>query len=144
MAKLNNTLIARDAKGKIRRVDMSLNWSDDLHAYILERSSGLFTGKQVIAPIIEIKVGKVKRTVTEQAVLQYNSELKKYLDKGYKNVKDLGIEDLTLEAAEKALPETNTDQNGSLKPMLCKVMDRDKPSQTEKLWLASYKHDGKI
>jgi hypothetical protein len=28
--------------------------------------------------------------------------------------------------------------------MLCKVMDRDKPSQTEKLWLASYKHDGKI
>ena len=82
MAKLNNTLIARDAKGKIRRVDMSLNWSDDLHAYILERSSGLFTGKQVIAPIIEIKVGKVKRTVTEQAVLQYNSELKKYLDTG--------------------------------------------------------------
>ena len=142
MAKLNNTLIARDAKGKIRRVDMSLNWSDDLHAYILERSSGLFTGKQVVAPIIEIKVGKVKRTVTEQAVLQYNSELKKYLDKGYKNVKDLGIEDLTLEAAEKALPETNTDQNGSIKPMLCKVMDRDKPSQTEKLWLASYKHDG--
>ena len=26
--------------------------------------------------------------------------------------------------------------------MLCKVMDRDKTSQTDKQWLASYKHDG--
>jgi hypothetical protein len=89
-------------------------------------------GKQVIAPIIEIHKGKAKRTVTEQATLQYNSELKKYLDKGYKNIKDLGIEYLTLETAEEALPETNNDQNGSIKPMLCKVMDRTKTSQTDK------------
>lgn len=144
MAKFNDTLICRDAKNKCRRVDMSLNWSDALHAYIIERSSGLLDGKQVIAPIIEIHKGKAKRTVTEQATLQYNSELKKYLDKGYKNIKDLGIEHLTLETAEEALPETNTDQNGSIKPMLCKVMDRTKTSQTDKQWLASYKHDGKI
>lgn len=142
MAKFNNTLICRDTKGKCRRVDMSLNWSDDLHAYIIERSSGLLDGKQVIAPIIEIHKGKAKRTVTEQATLQYNSELKKYLDKGYKNIKDLGIESLTLEAAEEALPSENTDQNGSIKPMLCKVMDRTKTSQTDKQWLGSYKHDG--
>ena len=144
MAKFNDTLICRDTKGKCRRVDISLDWSDDLHAYIIERSSGLLDGKQVVAPIIEIHKGKAKRTVTEQATLQYNSELKKYLDKGYKNIKDLDIENLTLEAAEEALPETNTDQNGSIKPMLCKVMDRTKTSQTDKQWLASYKHDGKI
>lgn len=142
MAKFNDTLICRDAKGKCRRVDISLDWSDDLHAYIIERSSGLLDGKQVVAPIIEIHKGKAKRTVTEQATLQYNSELKKYLDKGYKNINDLRIENLTLEAAEEALPETNTDQNGSIKPMLCKVMDRTKISQTDKQWLASYKHDG--
>ena len=142
MAKFNDTLICRDTKGKCRRVDISLDWSDGLHAYIIERSSGLLDGKQVVAPIIEIHKGKAKRTVTEQATLQYNSELKKYLDKGYKNIKDLGIEHLTLETAEEALPETNTDQNGSIKPMLCKVMDRTKTSQTDKQWLASYKHDG--
>lgn len=144
MAKLNDILICRDAKGKIRRVDISLNWSDSLHAYIIERSSGLLNGKQVVAPIIEIHRGKASRTVTEQGILQYNSELKKYLDKGYKKIKDLGITELTMETAENALPNENTDQNGILKPMLCKVMDRDKPSQTDKQWLASYKHDGKI
>ncbi len=144
MANFNNTLICRDAKGKCRRVDISCIWSDPLHAYVIERSSGLINGKQVVAPIIEIKQGKASRTVTEQATLQYNSELKKYLDKGYKSIDDLGIDELTLEAAEEALPETNTDQNGSIKPMLCKVMDRTKTSQTDKQWLASYKHDGKI
>ena len=142
MAKAQDTLICRDAKGKIRRVDISLSWSDDLHAYVIERSSGLLDGKQVIAPVIEIHRGKASRTVTEQGILQYNSELKKYLDKGYKNIKDLGIEELTLESAENALPIDNTDQNGVIKPQLCKVMDRDKSSQTDKQWLASYKHDG--
>ena len=70
--------------------------------------------------------------MTQQATLQYNSELKKYLDKGYKKISDLGIIDLTIEAADKALPVDNTDQSGMIKPMLCKVMDRDKPSQTDK------------
>ena len=92
----------------------------------------MINGKQVIAPPIIIKTGKAQRTVTEQATLQYNSELKKYLDKGYKNIKDLGIEELTLQAAEDALPTENTDQSGMIKPMLCKVMDRTKTSQTDK------------
>ena len=144
MASFKDLLIARDAKGKCRRVDISCDWSDPLHAYVIERSSGLINGKQVIAPPIIIKMGKAQRTVTEQATLQYKSELKKYLDKGYKSIKDLGIVELTLQAAENALPTENTDQSGMVKPMLCKVMDRDKPSQTDKQWLASYKHDGKI
>ena len=142
MANFKDTLICRDAKGKCRRVDIACTWSDPLHAYVIERSSGLINGKQVIAPPIIIKTGKAQRTVTEQATLQYNSELKKYLDKGYKNIKDLGIEELTLQAAEDALPTENTDQSGMIKPMLCKVMDRTKTSQTDKQWLASYKHDG--
>ena len=144
MPKFQDTLICRDAKGKCRRVDMSLSWSDDLHAFILERSSGLIGGKQVIAPIVEIKQGKAKRTVTEQATLQYNSELKKYLDKGYKNIKDLGIPELTLREAEEALPEDNTDQSGMLKPQLCKVFDFENKKMLAKTWLASYKHDGEF
>lgn len=142
MAKLNDTLISRDAKGKIRVIYMNLEWSDDLHAYVLSRETGILGGKITQQPIIEIHRGKAQRTVTEQSVLQYNSELKKYLDKGYKNVKDLGINELTTDAADNALPTDNTDQSGMIKPMLCKVMDRDKSSQTDKQWLASYKHDG--
>ena len=132
MAKLNDTLISRDAKGKIRVIYMNLEWSDDLHAYVLSRETGILGGKITQQPIIEIHRGKAQRTVTEQSVLQYNSELKKYLDKGYKKIKDLGINELTIEAADKALPTDNTDQSGMIKPMLCKVMDRDKSSQTDK------------
>jgi len=142
MIQLNDTVIARDAKGKIRVTKISCEFEESIHAYAIERQSGLLGGKMVIAPIITVDRGKAKRSLDEQALLQYNSELKKYLDKGYKNIKDLGIEHLTLETAEEALPETNTDQNGSIKPMLCKVMDRTKTSQTDKQWLASYKHDG--
>ena len=142
MANLKDTLLCRDAKGKIRVVNISCTWSDDLHAYVLERSSGLLNGKQVVAPIIEIRVGKAKRTVTEQATLQYNSEVKKYLDKGYKRVQDLDIETLTLENAERVLPEDNTDQSGMLKPQLAKVFDFNNQKMVEKTWLASYKHDG--
>ena len=139
---------------------MSLSWSEDLHAYILERSSGLIDGKQVVAPIVEIKQGKAKRTVTEQAELQYNSELKKYLDKGYKNIKLLGINNLTLQNAEEALPEDNTDQSGMLKPhqgnnpsysetinadyIEKSYVDFNNAKMLAKTWLASYKHDGEF
>ena len=142
MAKFNDTLLCRDARKAIRVIYMSLEWSDELHAYVLSRSTGILGKKITQQPIIEIKRGKAQRTVTEQATLQYNSELKKYLDKGYKKIQELGIQELTIENAENALPNENTDQNGVLKPMLCKVMDRDKTSQTDKQWLASYKHDG--
>lgn len=142
MANYKDSVIARDAKGKIRVTNISCTWSDDLHAYVIERESGILGGKMVKAPVLVIQRGKAQRTVTEQSKLEYFSNLKKYLDKGYKNVKDLGIEELTLEAAEEALPNANTDQNGSIKPQLCKVMDRTKSSQTDKQWLASYKHDG--
>ncbi len=142
MISLNDTAITRDAKSKIRVIRISCNWSEKLNAYIIERSSGLLDGKQIVAPIITIDRGKVKRTIDQQAELQYNSELKKYLDKGYKNIKDLGINDLTLQAAEEALPSNNTDQNGALKPQLCKILDKTNKKLTDKQWLGSYKHDG--
>ena len=142
MANYKDSVIARDAKGKIRVTNISCTWSDDLHAYVIERESGILGGKMVKAPVLVIQRGKAQRTVTEQSKLEYFSNLKKYLDKGYKNIKDLGIEELTLEAAEEALPNENTDQNGSIKPQLCKVMDRTKSSQTDKQWLGSFKHDG--
>jgi len=98
--------------------------------------------KKVVAPDIEILKGKVKRTIDEQCELEFNSNFKKYLDKGYKDIKDLDIEELTLENAEKALPSEKTDQNGAKKVMLCKVLDKENKNLTEKEWYGSYKHDG--
>lgn len=142
MISLNDIAITRDAKSKIRVIRISCNWSEELHAYIIERSSGLLDGKQVIAPIITIDHGKAKRTIDQQAELQYNSELKKYLDKGYKNIKDLGIDNLTLASAEEALPDEATNQDGILKPMLAKKYQDASPKLLENEWYASRKING--
>lgn len=142
MSKFHDKLITRDTRGSIRYIDISCDWSDDLHAYVIDRKTGLLGKKITQQPFIEIKRGKAQRTVTEQATLQYNSEVKKYLDKGYKRIQDLGISELTLDAAENALPSENTDQNGVLKPQLCKILDKTNNKLTNKFWLASYKHDG--
>ena len=67
----------------------------------------------------------------EQLELQYNSEKKKYLDKGYKDVADLGLDDLTEEACKKALGENKTNQDGVLKPMLAKQYQDVNPKLLE-------------
>lgn len=64
--------------------------------------------------------------------LEFNSNVKKYLDKGYKDVEELNISKLTLEAAEEALPIEKVDQNGAKKVMLCKLLDKDNKKLTEK------------
>lgn len=91
-------------------------------------------------PTIVVKP-KVKRNHEEQCELEFNSHVKKYLDKGYKTIQSLGHE--TLETfTEKDLPEVNTNQNGVKKPMLCKVYDPDDSKSQNIKWLASKKHDG--
>lgn len=142
MDQFKDTLITLDTTGKVRVVYLESEWNNDLQAYCIVRRSGCLGGKLVTAPTIVIDHGKVRRSIHEQNSLQYNSELKKYLDKGYKNIKDLGITDLTIDSAKEALGDVKTDQNGSMKPMLCKVLDKSNKKQTEKTWLASYKHDG--
>ena len=141
MEKLEKWAISRDTKGKIRMVHIWTSETPD-STYIIHRESGLLDGKKVIAPEVEITKGKVKRTIEEQTLLEFNSNYKKYLDKGYKDIKDIGIENLTIESAQEALGETLTDANGALKPMLCKLLDKDNTKLTEKEWYGSYKHDG--
>ena len=38
---VKDTLITRDSKGKIRVVNISYSWNVNLHAYVIERESGL-------------------------------------------------------------------------------------------------------
>jgi hypothetical protein len=93
--------------------------------------SGLIDGKLVTSPDLIVSEGKVKRNLDEQLTLEFNSLVKKYLDKGYKDVESLGT-GLNKEELEKILPKVRTDNNGNLKPMLCKVLDLDNKKLTEK------------
>lgn len=92
-------------------------------------------------PVIEIVKGKAKRTISEQATLEFNSHVKKYLDKGYKKISDYGYNSLE-NFNENVVPTSNTDQKGLVKPMLCDQYDFD-DSKLEKItWKASTKLDG--
>lgn len=137
-----NTLISRDSKGKIRVVEISYKWEDDHKGYVIRRYTSQYGGKVIAQPEIVISRGKVKRTVTEQAQLEYNSHLKKYQDKGYKLL-DKSIDKYTKEELEKILPEHTTDANGFQKHMLAKQADKVSASVFEKEWYASRKIDGR-
>ena len=137
---INKQAIGLDSKGKTRYVHIWTEFVDN--KYIIHRESGLLTGKKTVAPNIEILKGKVKRTLDEQCELEFNSKFKEYLDKGYKDVSDITFDDLTEDKCKEILGETKTDANGALKPLLCKVLDKENEKLTEKEWYGSYKHDG--
>lgn len=144
VSKKHDILINRDSLGKIRIVDISLDWNDDLHAYLIQRKTGIKDGKIIEQPVIEIKRGLASRGVTEQAILQYKSNVKKYLDKGYKNIKDFGYSSLDDFNPDEVLSEDQTDSNGFKKHMLAKSSNDVATSLFDKLdyWWASRKIDG--
>ena len=132
---MNKHAIGLDSKNKIRYVHI---WTEKTEngTYLIRRESGLLDGKKVQAPDLEISKGKVKRTLDEQVELEFNSNFKKYLDKGYKDVSDYTID------SENNKVLFYTDANGVMKPMLCKLLDKDNKKLTDKEWYGSYKHDG--
>jgi hypothetical protein len=85
-----------------------------------------------IQPPLTILKGKVKRTITEQVELEYNSLVKKYKDKGYKDIQDLGFSSLNTFDPDVAFPKDVTNQDGVVKPMLCKVYDSDDKKNQDK------------
>ena len=93
-------------------------------------------------PVIQILKGKVKRTIHEQNELEFKSHVKKYLDKGYKTIESLGHETLSTFNPETDLPPQNTNQDGVVKPMLCKVYDPEDIKSQDINWLCSRKYDG--
>lgn len=114
---LNKHAIGLDSKNKIRYVHIWTEWVDN--KYLIHRESGLLTGKKTVAPDIEILKGKVKRDIHQQCELEFNSNFKKYLDKGYKDVSDLSISELTEDKCKEILGDTKTDQNGEIAPENC-------------------------
>ena len=138
---MTRNFFKRDNKGKIRIVTLQLNFINP--TYTITGETGLLTGKKISRPIITVDKGKVKRSILEQATLQYNSICSGYLDKGYKEDTELGITDLTnLSDIETKVPTSLTDQQGNLKPMLAKSSDGLNTEIFNKIWYASAKLDG--
>ena len=138
-----NYLVKKDSKGKVRCVKIIYEWNDESHSYYIKRYTYQYRGKRIDQPIIEVSVGKVNRTAREQTILQYNSNIKAYKDKGYKDIdKDPDVYS-ELELNE-MLPEFTTDANGFAKHMKAKRIDDVKSSSIEKVkyWYGSRKIDG--
>lgn len=137
-----NQLISRDSKGKIRVVEMSYEWDEEQHGYVIHRSTGLLNGKMVEQPDIVILKGKASRTLKEQVELEYNSNKKKYLDKGYRELEN-PLEDYSEEELNNILGEVRTGQNGVPKPQLAKQADKVTNLKTfDKKYWGSRKIDG--
>lgn len=84
----------------------------------------------------------MKRTVTEQAELEFNSHVKKYKDKGYREL-DKPIDDYTEVELDELVGSSATNQVGVLKPMLAKQADKVTSTKIyEKEWWVSRKIDG--
>jgi len=138
---LNEFLITKDAKGKIRCINVDYCKEGD--GYVIHRTSWQYQGKRIEQPDIVVTEGKVKRDTEAQCILQFNALVRGYEDKGYKHV-DRDPDTYTLKQLEEILPEYNTDANGFRKHMLAKQADKVKKSTIDKVkyWYASRKIDG--
>jgi len=132
-------LVILTTKNKIQQVWLKLDHNEESNFYQILRTTGLYNGKQIIQPSLTIEKGKVKRTVEEQAILQYNAILKKYLDKGYTK---LDRQDLSEIEIKSILGNNVTDQSGIPKPMLAKLASDCKSTIWNTPKLVSRKLDG--
>lgn len=118
-------------------------WHEPEHGYIIQRSYGQVQGKTTLSPTIIVDKTKQKRTWKEQLELQYNSEVKKFKDKGYVEVPKHPNEYSELELSE-IFGEVATNQAGIIKPMLAKQESKlTNRKILDKEWLISRKLDGK-
>lgn len=141
-------LVAINSRNKIQRVKMKLTKNPYTNIYSIERMSGQYGGKETDYPSIDISHGKVLRTAEEQAILQYNSYVKRYKDKGYVQLDILTktpYEQLTEEEIKTLLGDkVVSDQAGIPKPMLAKLADQCSSDIWEKEWYISRKLNGKL
>ena len=135
--------ITRDGKGKIRVVEMRAEWDDAQRAFGIYRTTYQYGGKRTEQPVIHVGMGKAARTLKEQLELEYKSNMKKYLDKGYKLL-DKPIDDYTEQELQEIIGDVVTDSSGFAKHMLAKQADKVKDSSIEKvkIWAVSRKIDG--
>lgn len=109
----NLTLVTRNARDKIQIVFVDLIQTGN--NFVIKRRTGQYKGKFTDQPELSIERGKVKRSVLQQAELEFNSIVSKYLDKGYKNITTLThkkFENLSEEELDSIVPSLKSDQGG--------------------------------
>ena len=137
-------LLGKASTGKFRFavVECDEEWHEPEHGYVIQRSYGQVGGKTTLSPKIIVDRTKQKRTWKEQYTLQFNSETKKFLDKGYVEV-EKNPKEYTLDELQSIFGEVKTNQYGVIKPQLAKQADKvTNPKIFEKKWLISRKLDG--
>lgn len=137
-------LLGRASTGKFRFaiVECDEEWHEPDHGYVIQRSYGQVGGKTTLSPKIIVDRTKQKRNWKEQYTLQFNSEVKKFLDKGYIEVEKHPGE-YTSEELQAIFGDVKTNQYGVIKPQLAKQADKvTNPKIFEKKWLISRKLDG--
>lgn len=118
------TLYKLDSKGKVRIWEIKVKKSPS--GYVIQTQYGQKDGNLINGPDTEITAGKAKRTLEEQAILQFNSMVKKQMDKGY-------CEDLKAEQSPYILPQLAYDY---------KKLNNWETAINAKVWLVSKKLDG--
>lgn len=137
-------LLGRASTGKFRFavVECDEEWHDEVAGYIIQRSYGQVRGKTTLSPQIIVDRTKQKRNWQEQYTLQFNSEVKKYLDKGYKEI-DKHPNEYTDDELLTIFGDVKTNQYGVIKPQLAKQADKVTNKKIfDKEWLISRKLDG--
>lgn len=137
-------LLGKATTGKFRFavVECDEEWHEPEHGYIIQRSYGQVNGKTTLSPKIIVDKTKQKRNWKEQYTLQFNSEVKKFLDKGYVEVLEHPNNYSETELSE-IFGEVATNQAGIIKPMLAKQESKlTNRKILDKEWLCSRKLDG--
>ena len=109
-------LVTRNARDKVQVVIAELEQNGN--SFTIKRTTGQYQGKMVNQPELIIEKGKAKRSVIQQAELEFNSIISKYLDKGYKNLSTLTnkkFENISEEELNELVASLKTDQNGEIK-----------------------------
>lgn len=137
-------LLGKSTNGKFRYAEVFSDeeWHEPEHGYIIQRSYGQVHGKNTLSPAIVVDKTKQKRSWREQLELQFNSEVKKFLDKGYKET-DKHPNEYTEEELQELYGSVATNQYGVIKPMLAKQESKlTNRKILDKKWLVSPKYDG--
>lgn len=110
--------------------------------FCIQRSYGQVGGKITYGPPIYILQGKATRTARQQMELQFKSELKKQLDKGYK-ITNKHPNEYTLEELQEIYGDVKMRAGATVKPMLAK-QEKDIKNRKifDKDWYISRKVNG--
>lgn len=139
-------LLSKSNTNKFRYAVVECNeeWNDEKKGYIIQRSYGQVQGKNTLSPEIIVDKTKQKRNWREQYTLQFNSEVKKFLDKGYIEV-DKHPNEYEESELEELFGDVKTNQYGVIKPQLAKQSEKVTNTKIfDNEWMVSRKLDGRF